>query len=153
LNSGFEVDLSGWAGRYGANADVTVSRVATGARTGSRAIRVAAAGKAKDLTSGFNDDPRWVRATVAGTTYTASAWLRPTMAGQELVVRLREWTAAGALVSDRSGTVKAAGTGWVQASAQLTAARNGNSLSMAVYAKDLDAGEWFQADDLSMRSN
>ena len=150
LNSGLEVDLSGWAGRYGPNSDVAVSRVTSGARTGKGAIKVAAAGKAKDLTSGFNDDPRWVRATVAGTGYAASAWMKPKVAGQELVVRLREWSASGALLTDKSGAVKASSTSWVRVSAQLTAVKSGGSLSMAVYAKDLDAGEWFLADDLTL---
>jgi hypothetical protein len=150
LNSGFEADLSGWAGRYGPSSDVSVSRVTSGARTGKGAVKVAAAGKAKDLTSGFNDDPRWVRATVAGTGYAASAWMRPKAAGQELAVRLREWSATGVLLADKSGVVKASSTGWVKVSAQLTALTSGGSLSMAVYAKDLDAGEWFLADDLSL---
>ncbi|MEV6493469.1 fibronectin type III domain-containing protein [Actinoplanes sp. NPDC051633] len=150
VNSGLEADLSGWAGRYGANADVAVSRVTSGARTGKGAVKVNAAGKAKDLTSGFNDDPRWVRATVAGTAYAASAWMKPKIVGQELVVRLREWSSTGTLLTDRTGAVTASSTGWVKVSAQLTATKSGGSLSMAVYAKDLDAGEWFLADDLSL---
>jgi len=150
LNSGFEAGLTGWGGRYGAHADVAVSRVTSGARTGKAAVKVAASGSVKALTSGFNDDPRWVRSTVAGAAYAASAWMKPKIVGQELVVRLREGSSAGALLTDRSGVVKASSTGWVRVSTQLTAVRSGGSLSLAVYAKDLDAGEWFLADDVSL---
>jgi hypothetical protein len=113
---------------------------------------VAANTGAKDLTSGFNDNPRWVTRTAAGAAYTASAWVRPKMAGQEIVVRLKEWTAGGALVTDRTTTLKTVSTAWQQVSVQVTAVKAGGSLSMAVYAKDLDAGEWFVADDLSLTS-
>jgi hypothetical protein len=126
--------------------------VTTGARTGRAAARVSAGTGAKDLTSGFNDNPRWVTRTVAGARYTASAWVRPKLAGQEIVIRLKEWSSGGALVTDRTATVKAASTGWQPVSVQVTALRSGGSLSLSVYAKDLDAGEWFLADDLSLTS-
>ena len=56
------------------------------------------------------------------------------------------------LVTDRPAALKAASTGWQRTSVQLSAARSGGSLSIAVYAKDLDAGQWFVADDLSLSS-
>ncbi len=149
-NGGLESGLTGWTGRYGPASSVSVARVTSGARSGQAAIRVTAGAGAKDLTSGFNDNPRWVTRTVAGAGYTASAWVRPAVVGQEIVVRLKEWSSGGVLVADRTGTHRAASTGWQQVSVQLTAARAGGSLSMAVYAKDLDAGEWFLADDLSL---
>jgi hypothetical protein len=151
-NSGLETDLAGWGGRHGPAASVTVARVTTGARTGRACVRVAAGPGAKNLTSGFKDNPRWVRRTVAGTRYTTSAWVRPGSVGQEVVVRLKEWTSGGVAVSDRTGRLKAATTDWQQVSVQVTAVKSGGSLSLAVYAKDLDAGEWFLADDLSLTS-
>jgi hypothetical protein len=151
-NPGLETDLGGWSGRYGPAPSVTVARVTTGARTGRACVRVAAGTGARDLTSGFNDNPRWVARTTAGTRYTASAWVRPKLAGQEIVVRLKEWSSGGALVTDRTGTLRAVTTGWQQVSVQVTTVQGGGSLSLAVYAKDLDAGEWFLADDLSLTS-
>ena len=150
VNAGVERDLTGWTGRYGPAPAVTVSRVTGDAHGGAASVRVAAGTGAKDLTSGFNDAPRWVTRTVAGASYTASAWVRPKIAGQEIVVRLKEWSSGGVLTTDRSTVLTAASTGWQRVSVQLTAVRSGGSLSMAVYAKDLDAGEWFLADDLSL---
>jgi hypothetical protein len=43
----------------------------------------------------------------------------------------------------------AVSTGWQRTSVQLRAVRSGGGPSMAGYAEDLDAGEWFPADDLS----
>ncbi len=65
-------------------------------------------------------------------------------------MRLKEWSSGGVLAGDRTATLRAATTGWQQVSVQLTTVRSGGSLSVAVYAKDLDAGEWFLADDLSL---
>jgi hypothetical protein len=42
-------------------------------------------------------------------------------------------------------------TGW-PVSVQVTAVKAGGCRSRVVYAKDLDAGEWFVADDLSLTS-
>jgi hypothetical protein len=149
-NAGLERDLTGWGGRYGAAPAVSVARVTSDAHGGRASVRVAAGPGAKDLTSGFNDAPRWVTRTVAGGSYTASAWVRPKATGQEIVVRLREWSSGGSPVTDRTATLRAASTRWQKVSVQLRAVGSGGGLSMAVYAKDLDAGEWFLADDLSL---
>jgi hypothetical protein len=122
----------------------------SGAHGGRAVIKVAAGAAARDLTSGFNDNPRWVQRTTGGVTYTAAAWLKPVAARQEIVLRLREWTAAGALVTDRTATLRATSTAWQRIAVPLSVARGGTGLSVAVYAKDLDAGEWFLADDLSL---
>jgi hypothetical protein len=151
-NPGVERDLTGWAGRYGPSDKVTVARVTTDARSGQAAIKVSATAGADNLSSGFNDNPRWVTRTTAGTAFNASAWVRPALVGQEIVLRVREWTSAGALVTDRLATVRATSTGWQQVALRLTTARSGGSLAVAVYAKDLDAGEWFLTDDLSLTS-
>ncbi len=81
LNSGLETGLTGWTGKYGAAPTVSVARVTTDAHGGRAAVRVAAGTGAKDLTSGFNDNPRWVTRTTAGTVHTASAWVRPKNVG------------------------------------------------------------------------
>jgi hypothetical protein len=151
-NPGVEAGLTGWTGRYGPSDRVTVARVTSDAHTGQAAIRVSAAAGAANLTSGFNDQPRWATRTALGTTFTASAWVRPKLVGQDVVLRVREWTSAGVLVTDRQATLHAASTGWQPLSLSLTTARAGGSLAVAVYAKDLDAGESFLADDLSLTS-
>jgi hypothetical protein len=152
-NPGVERDLTGWTGRYGSSPYVTVARSTTdGAHGGTAAIRVRADAGANNLTSGFNDNPRWVSGAAVGTGFTASVWVRPGFTGQVIDLRLREWTPDWTLVTDRVATLTAASTGWQRLTVQLTTARPGSNLAFAVYARDLDAGEWFLADDASLTS-
>jgi hypothetical protein len=151
-NPGVETDLTGWAGRYGPSPELSVTRsTSDGAHTGSAAVKVQGLSGAVDLKSGFSDSPRWVSSTVAGTTYSGSAWVKPQFAGQVLNLRLREWQGA-TLVSDKRVFLTATDTSWQQLSAQLVAAQAGSQLAFIVYADDLDAGESFLADDLSLTS-
>ncbi len=147
-NASVETGLTGWTGRYGANAKVAVTRDTTVAHTGTASIKVAGLTGAKHLSSGFNDNPRWVRSTTARTVYTQSVWVDPTFVGQQITMKLREWR-GNTLVLDRTVTLKATKVGWQQLTQTLTAAGSGDSLSFAVYGK-LSAGQSFYADDLSL---
>ena len=149
-NPGVETGLTGWSGRYGSNAKVTVTRDTTIAHTGTASIKVAGLTGAKYLSSGFNDNPRWVTSTTAGTVYTQSVWVDPTFAGQQISLKLREWK-GNTLVTDRTVTLKATSTGWQQLTQTLTAGGTGNQLSFAVYAT-ISAGQSFYADDFSLTS-
>ena len=149
-NPGVESDLTGWNGKYGANAKVTVTRDTTAAHTGVAGIKVAGLTGAKNLSSGFNDNPRWVLSTVAATVYTQSAWVDPTFVGQQITMKLREWK-GNTLVLDKTVTLKATKVGWQQLSQTLTAAGSGDSLSFAVYGL-MSAGQSFFADDFSLTS-
>ncbi|MBV9290817.1 MAG: metallophosphoesterase family protein, partial [Frankiales bacterium] len=151
LNPSVESDLSGWTGHYGPSPYVTVTRdTTTPAHTGVASIKVAATTGATNLQSGFNDNPRWVQKTVAGTTYTQSAWVRPTFVGQKIIMRLREWS-GGTLVTDKAITLVASSTGWQQMSQSLVAARANDQLAFALYAV-ISANQSFNADDLSLTS-
>ena len=90
-NPSVESGLTGWMGKYGASAKVTVTRDTTAAHTGVASLKVAGLTGAKNLSSGFNDNPRWVQSTVGGTVYTQSAWIDPTFVGQQITMKLREW--------------------------------------------------------------
>ena len=105
---------------------------------------------ADNLASGFNDNPRWVPSTVAGRTYTGSIWVKPQV-GQLINLRLREWRGSTP-VTDRRCTLTASGTAWQRLTVQITTAQTGNQLSVAVYETDIDAGESFLVDDLSLTS-
>jgi hypothetical protein len=149
-NPSVETDLTGWTGRYGPSANVTVTRsTADGAHSGTAAIKVAGEPGANNLNSGFNDNPRLIAGTSGGTPYTASVWVYPMHANQVIELRLREWSTSGALVSERSATITGPGQ-WQQLTATLTPAQSGTRLAFAVFARDLDAGEAFLADDLSL---
>jgi hypothetical protein len=149
-NQSLETDQTGWTGKYGPNADVTVTRVTTAAHTGSASLKVAGITGAKNLSSGFNDNPRWVVNTTAGKVYTQSAWVDPTFVGQQISLKLREWKGS-TLVTDKTVTLKATSVGWQQLNQTLTAGGTGNQLSFAVYGV-MSAGQSFYADDLSLTS-
>jgi hypothetical protein len=106
---------------------------------------------ATNLSSGFNDSPRWVSQTVAGTSYTQGAWVDPSFAGQKITMRLREWSGS-TLVTDKVLTLTAAAPGWQLLTQTLTAARSGDQLAFAVYANAINAGQFFYADDFSLTS-
>ena len=88
--------------------------------------------------------------SAAGITYTASVWVKPQFVNQQLELRLREWSGGGTLVTDRRVVLTAASTAWQRMRVQLTTQREGGNLAFAVYARDIDAREFFLADDLSL---
>jgi hypothetical protein len=149
-NPSVETDLTGWTGKYGANAKVTVTRDTAAAHSGTASIKVAGLTGAKNLSSGFNDNPRWVLKTTAKTVYSQSVWVDPTFVGQQITMKLREWK-GNTLVLDKTVTLKATKVGWQQLSQTLTATNSNDSLSFAVYG-NMSAGQSFYADDLSLTS-
>jgi hypothetical protein len=150
-NQSVETSMTGWTGTYGGSPYVTVTRDSGAAHSGSYSIKVTGLTGASNLSSGFNDNPRWVTKTVAGTTYTQSAWVDPTFAGQKISMRLREWNGS-TLVTDKFVTITATAPGWQQVTQTLTAAASGDQLSFAIYSNSISAGQYFYADDFSLTS-
>lgn len=148
-NQSVDTNLNGWGGYYGPSPYVTVTQDTAVAHSGAASIKVSALTGASNLSSGFNDNPRWVTNTTAGLTYTQSAWVKPTFVGQAICLRLREWNGS-TLVTDKLLTYTATDTNWHQLSQTLTAAGSGNQLSFAVFGKSLSAGQSFNADDFSL---
>lgn len=150
-NPGVEHTMTGWGGRYGRSPQVSVIRDRSAAHTGSYGIKVTGLPGAQNLVSGFSDKPRWVPSTVLGTTYTASAWVRPSFAGQKITLRLSEWNGR-IMVGSRAVTITARAAGWQQLRQSLIAVRSGDQLSFSVYADGISAGQYFYADDFSLTS-
>lgn len=151
-NQSVDINLTGWAGKYGSSPYVTVAQDTTIAHTGAASIRVSALTGASNLSSGFSDSPHWVTSTTAGVTYSQSAWVKPTFVGQVLVMRLREWQGT-TLKTDKWTTLTVSSTDWVQLNQTLTAAASGDYLSFIVYAKGIYAGQYFNADDFSLTTS
>lgn len=148
-NQSVDTNLGGWAGRYGGSAYVAVAQDTAVSHSGAASIKVSGLTGAANLASGFSDSPRWVTSTVAGTTYTQSAWVKPGYVGQKISMRLREWKGS-TLVTDKVVSLTAATTDWQQLTQTLTAAGSGDQLAFAVYANKLSAGQFFNADDFSL---
>ena len=148
LNPSVETSNSGWTGAYGGNANVTVSRTLAAAHTGTYSMQVTGLAKARNLSSGINDNPRWVLRTVAGQTYTQSLWVDPTFVGQKITLRLKEWKGS-TLKSDKATTLTAQRTGWQLLQQRVPAVAANDQLSFAVYGV-MSANQTFYADDFSL---
>jgi hypothetical protein len=150
-NNGVETNLTGWTGSYGTGSLVSVSRNTSGSHTGSADVKVLALSGASNSAVGFSDSPRWVTNTVASKTYTASVWVKPSFVGQTIVLRNRELNGS-TIVTDTKYTLTAANTNWQQITNTITPVGNGRSLSFAVYGGNMNAGDSFEVDDLSLTS-
>jgi hypothetical protein len=96
-----------------------------------------------------DDSPNCVASTVAGTTYTASAWVRAP-AGRAVRLRIRELR-GGSLV--RTSTVTLTGDGtWRQLTVKSAATAGGTSLSVEVLVS-LVRGASAYVDDVSLGKN
>jgi len=148
-NQSVESNMTGWGGTYGTSPYVTVTRDTTTGHTGTASLKVTALTGASNLSSGFNDNPRWVTNTTAGKVYNQSVWVKAGFAGQKINLRLREWQGS-TLVTDALVTYTTTSTNWEQITQQFTAAATGNQLSFAVYGNKMNAGQYFYADDMSL---
>ncbi len=151
-NPGVETNLTGWTGTYGPSPLVTISRTTTQAHTGVASVLVSAGTGASGLSSGYSDGQTTVTNAVAGTTYTASVWVRAGQAGDTINLRLREWSGTTTLVTDQKVTQTYNDTAWHLMTVSLTAADSGTRLALAVYASNFKAGESFCGDDMSLTS-
>ncbi|MBL8031288.1 MAG: metallophosphoesterase family protein [Candidatus Doudnabacteria bacterium] len=150
-NQGIEVNTLGWTGTYGGSPFVSIARSTEQAHAGEASIKVEGLAGASNLNSGFNDsNPVIVNNTVAGRQYNGSMWVKPQSVGQQIVLRLREWTPSWVLVKEQKVTFTANTTEWANVANSITAAQNGNRLAFIVYGVDVDAGEYFYADDFSL---
>ena len=131
-NPSFETNLSGWGGYQ-----ATLTREAqAGAPAGSFVAKVT---RSTGTSFTIDDGAAAVPSLVAGTTYTAEAWVKAAVAssvGKPIQIKLREKTSAGAVVADVgsaavnlttawqkitiSRTVVTAGGTWASASARPT---------------------------------
>jgi hypothetical protein len=106
-------------------------------------------------TNGFIDKPTWLdgtsgKATIAGTVYSGSVWVKPDVTGQKINLYLRERNAAGTTISSKTVTVTTTSTNWVQINNAYTAAQTGDNIGFYVYGSNIGAGKGFNADKLSL---
>lgn len=148
-NPGVETNLTGWTGKYNGSTAVTVTRSTEAAHSGVASIKVLGLSGASNLNSGFNDSPYVVPTVTLGKTYTGTVWVKPAVSGQQIVLRLREWNGS-TIVTDNKNTYTTVGTGWQQVTTTITPVQSGTRLAFVVYGNDIDAGEYFYADDLSL---
>ncbi len=143
VNRGFEAGVGGW--RKG-NRQTTLVRACSIAHSGSCSAQL---GRTRSSGDAMLDDwPDTVGSTIAGATYTASAWVRAP-AGRLVTLRIREFE-GGSVVRTRVGTVTGNG-GWRQLVLTSTATAEGTSLSVEILAA-LTRGSKAYIDDVSLES-
>jgi hypothetical protein len=147
-NKSVETDLTGWTGTWSLN---SVNTRVSGGYDGSYAIRSVNNSSAA-AQHGFTSKPETLdgttNATVGGKTYTASAWVKPDIAGQKLNLYIRERNAAGATVGSKTATISTV-AGWQPISASYSSVASGNRISLTLWSTTSLAAKGFTADALS----
>lgn len=151
-NQSIDSNIIGWTGKYGGSSLVSVAYSLEQSRSPGGSIKISGLSGASNLNSGFNDDPKLVANTVAGKTYNGSIWFKPQFVGQSIVFRLREYSPGWTIITDKKLTYTATSTNWVEVTNNITTSQNNNWISYIVYGADIDAGEYFYIDDLSLTS-
>lgn len=141
LNGSFEGSLNGWAG-YGA----TLSLMRPGA-DGAAAARVSV--KPGVTSFSIYPAPAPVSATLAGTVYSASGWVRSQKPGRAVCLRVREW--AGGSLAGSAQACTTASSDWKRFPS-LSYKVLGNGHSLDVYAFQLKAlsGDSFDVDAIGL---
>jgi hypothetical protein len=151
-NVSVESSQAGWTGLYNSQSEVTRVAPSGGSYDGAWALQVGP--KAGDSgTAGVNNaNPIWVTGSTAGQTYTGSVFVNGA-AGEQVSVILRETTQSGAGgIGYHTTTVTLPDTGWHQVTSAYTAKNSGDLIRYSVYSPGMVAGQYFQADCLSLWS-
>jgi hypothetical protein len=127
------------------NSRTTLVRTCAVAHGGSCSAELRRTGSPGDAV--LDDSPNTVASTVAGATYTASAWVR-VPAGRSVTLRLRELS-GGSAVRTRTATLTGDGS-WRQLVVTSAAASGGTSLSLQIVVS-LTTSSKAQVDDLSLK--
>lgn len=141
-NLTFDAGVSGWTG-----GNAVVASVATPVRNGAGAMRltaIAAADMSGSTATGTSGVP-----VTPGATYRLSGWFRSAVTARNCFVRVRFYTAAGALVSTVvSSDVTDSTTGWTQASTTMVVPATAAFAGISAVVKAPAAGEQHYVDDM-----
>ena len=147
-NPSFETNTSGW-GPY----QSTLARVAqAGAPDGAYVVTVT---RSSGTSFTIDDGARAVKNLVAGTTYTAEAWVRAASAsavGKPIQIKLRERTSAGTVVADVGSPNVALTTAWQKITITRTVVTAGGDLGVRISQSGAVAGDAFHADAVVLRT-
>jgi PKD repeat protein len=141
-NPSFEVNLGGWGSWQASLARVT----GTGAPDGAWFAR---ATRSSGTSFTIDDAATSITSTVAGRTYTATAWARAGSAGsvgKTAQLKLRERTSGGTVVADAGSPQITLTTSWQKLTVTRTAAAAGNTLGVRVSVGNAASGTVLDAD-------
>lgn len=142
-NPGFETDTAHWNTIVGG----TTLQRASGGHSGNWSALLSNSG-ATATTLGLNDSPNWVTSTSAGS-YSAKLWVRASVAGAVLKLKLREYQ-GNTLIGSNTASITLS-TAWQQVTVTYTSGAPGAStLDYQAYVSSAPSGAGFYADDASI---
>jgi len=147
-NPSFEASTTGWAGYHGAT---VVRTVVAGAVHGAAVASVI--GPATVIDFGLDDSPAVVRSTVAGSSYTFSAWVRADASTAKADLQLREYAGSTKVGSTIVAPAVNLSPTWQRLAGTITAGRAGSSIDFQVRVTPTRASEAFQVDGVTVVTN
>lgn len=157
-NVSVEGSQTGWTGTYNSSSSTTLVQPAGGSFDGSWALQVAPKAGASGTAGVNNANPRWIAGTpgtgtVAGVSYTGSAFVQASVTGEQVTLLVRETTPSGSGVSYHLTTVTLPDTGWHQITSSDTAKNTGDAIHYSLYASNFaSSAQHFFADCLSLQA-
>jgi beta-glucanase (GH16 family) len=143
VNPDFENGLQGWMPTPAANARLALTQ----GRNGVSAARLSSASAPSTVV--LNDTKNTVASTVAGATYSASAWVRVGERNTYVVLRLSEYTRSNTLAGQGQAAVTHQPGGWAQITVDYTAKTDGATIDLNVLSYKLVATNYVDIDDVS----
>ena len=140
-NPGFETDMTGWTPL---SSPQHLDR-APGGHSGGFAAKLWSASAGTVV---LKDHPNVVTGTKAGGVYHVAAWVKTTTPNVDAVVRIREVSGSGTLVSQHGDQARLSDDSWTKIEFDYTAAKAGDQLDFNVLARNLSVGHSLLVDDL-----
>ena len=147
-NPSFETNTSGWSPYQ----STLVREAQAGAPAGGFVVRVT---RSTGTSFTIDDGARAVPSLVAGTTYTAEAWVKAASAssvGKPIQIKLRERTASGTVVADVGSANVSLTNAWQKITVSRTVVTAGGNLGLRVSHGNAVAGDAFFADAAVLRT-
>lgn len=140
-NPGFEQGTTDWYSRSPGSVSLDTGRTGNAGKLTNVSSRT--------RTVALNDKVNTVSSTNKGRTYVASAWIRTTVAGRSVSVRMMEF-AGRSLKGQNQRKILLSDTAWHKVSVSYKAVATGSSLDLNVLANALPSGRSIVIDDVSL---
>jgi len=156
-NVSLETTQTGWTGVYTSGSAVARMQPGGGSYDGSWALQIAPKAGTSGSAGVNNVNPIWVPgppgiSTTAGQTYTGSAVVQASVAGETVSLLVRETTPTGSGVSYHTTTVTLPDTAWHQVSSAYTAKNTGDVIRYSLYVSNFaSSSQYLLADCLSLQ--
>jgi len=152
-----ESGQDGWTGTYASGSAVTRIQPGGGSYDGSWALQIAPKSGGSGTAGVNNVNPIWVpgppgTSTTAGATYTGSAFVHASLAGETVSLLMRETTPSGSGVGYHTTTLTLPDTAWHQISSAYTAKNSGDLIRYSLYVSNFaNSSQNLLADCLSLQ--